>query len=55
MSKLIPVIYKNMKYPSHIKANIHELSGNFNKKELIIKTSYSLHTDSASKAQELIQ
>ena len=50
MSKLIPVIYKNMKYPSHIEASIHEVSGNFDKEKLSINDfSYSLHTDSASK------
>jgi len=45
MSKLIPIIYRNMNYPSHIKANIHEVSGNFYKEELIIKSPYSLHTE----------
>jgi len=52
VSILIPVIYRNMNYPFHIKANIHEVSGNFDKEELSINNfSYSLHTDSASKAQ----
>jgi hypothetical protein len=45
MSKLIPVIYKNMNYPSHIEANIHEVSGNFHKEKLIVKYPYSLHTE----------
>jgi len=45
MSNLIPVIYRNMNYPSHIKANIHEISGNFYKKKLIVKSPYSLHTE----------
>jgi len=45
MSRLIPVIYKNKKYPAHIEANIHELSGNFYKEKLIVKSSYSLHTE----------
>jgi len=52
VSILIPVIYRNMNYPFHIKANIHEVSGNFDKEELTINDfPYSLHTDSASKAQ----
>ena len=52
MAKLIPVIYRNMNYPPHIKANIHELSGNFAQEKLSINDfSYSLHTDSASKPQ----
>ena len=45
MVKLIPVIFKNMKYPSHIKADIHEISGNFYKDKLIVKNPYSLHTE----------
>jgi len=45
MSRLIPIIYKNMNYPSHIEANIHEVSGNFYKEKLIVKTPYSLHTE----------
>jgi hypothetical protein len=48
MSKLIPVIYKNMNYPSHIKAKIHEVSGNFYKEKLIVKSPYSLHTEPSS-------
>jgi len=48
MSKLIPVIYKNMNYPSYIKANIHEVSGNFYKEKLIVKSPYSLHTEPSS-------
>ena len=48
MSKLIPVIYKNMNYPSNIKANIHEVSGNFYKEKLIVKYPYSLHTEPSS-------
>jgi hypothetical protein len=41
-----------MKYPSHIKANIHEISGNFDKEKLPQNNSfYSLHTDSASKSR----
>jgi hypothetical protein len=34
-----------MKYPSHIEANIHELSGNFYKEKLIANSPYSLHTE----------
>jgi len=45
VSILIPVIYKNMNYPSRIKANIHEVSGNFYKEKLIVNTPYSLHTE----------
>jgi len=48
MSKLIPVIYKNMNYPSHIKADIHEVSGNFYKEKPIVKSPYSLHTEPSS-------
>jgi len=48
MSKLIPIIYKNMNYPSHIKANIHEVSGNFYKEKLIVKSPYSLHSEPSS-------
>jgi hypothetical protein len=48
MSKLIPIIYKNMNYPSHIKANIHEVSGNFYKEKLNVKSPYSLHTEPSS-------
>jgi len=48
MSRLIPVIYKNMNYPSHIEANIHEVSGNFYKEKIIVKTPYSLHTEPSS-------
>jgi len=52
MSKLIPVKYRNMNYPSHIEVKVHEVSGNFDKEKLSIDDfSYSLHTDSASKAQ----
>ena len=52
MSKLIPVIYRNMEYPHGIKANVNEISGNFNKEKLIINSFYSLHTDSASKKRK---
>jgi len=45
VSRLIPVIYRNMKYPSDIEANIHEVSGNFYKEKLIVNTPYSLHTE----------
>ena len=45
MSRLIPVIYKNMNYPPHIEANIHEVSGNFHKEKLVINSPYSLHTE----------
>jgi hypothetical protein len=39
-----------MKYPSQVEANIHEISGNFDKEKLSQSNSfYSLHTDSASK------
>jgi hypothetical protein len=35
-----------MKYPSHIEANIYEVSGNFyKKKKLVVKSPYSLHTE----------
>jgi hypothetical protein len=34
-----------MKYPSHIEANIHEISGSFHKEKLIVKYPYSLHTE----------
>jgi hypothetical protein len=37
-----------MKYPSHIEANIHEISGNFYKEELIVNSPYSLHTEPSS-------
>ena len=46
MTRLIPVVYRNMKYPSHIEANIYEVSGNFyKKKKLVVKSPYSLHTE----------
>jgi len=45
MCGLIPIIYRNMNYPSHIKATIHEISGNFHKEKLTIKYPYSLHTE----------
>jgi hypothetical protein len=48
VSKLIPVIYRNMKYPSPIKAYIHEISGNFYKEKLIVRSPYSLHTEPSS-------
>jgi hypothetical protein len=48
VSKLIPVIYKNMNYPSPIEANIHEVSGNFYKEKLNVKYPYSLHTEPSS-------
>ena len=48
MSRLIPVIYRNMNYPFHIEANIHELSGNFHKEKLIVNSPYSLHTEPSS-------
>jgi len=48
MLKLIPVIYRNMNYPSPIEANIHEISGNFYKEKLVAKTPYSLHTEPSS-------
>jgi len=52
MTKLIPVIYRNIQYPSQIEAKVHEVSGNFDKEKLSIDDfTYSLHTDSASKAQ----
>jgi len=52
VSKLIPVIYRNMNYPPKLEAKVHEISGNFDKENLSIDDfSYSLHTDSASKAQ----
>ena len=48
VSRVIPVIYRNMKYPAHIKASIHEVSGNFcMKKELHVNFPYSLHTESS--------
>jgi len=48
MSRLIPIIYKNMNYPSHIEADIHEVSGNFYKEKLVVKFPYSLHTEPSS-------
>jgi hypothetical protein len=48
VSKLIPVIFKNMNYPSKIEANIHEVSGNFYREKLKIKSPYSLHTEPSS-------
>jgi len=45
MSRLIPVIYQNINYPSHIEANIHCLYGNFNENKLIANAPYSLHTE----------
>ena len=34
-----------MNYPSHIEANIQEVSGNFYKEKLIVNSPYSLHTE----------
>ena len=44
MSRLIPIIYRNIKYPS-IETYIHEISCNFYKEKLIVKSPYSLHTE----------
>jgi len=48
MLRLIPVIYRNMNYPSPIEANIHEISGNFYKEKLVAKSPYLLHTEPSS-------
>jgi hypothetical protein len=45
MSRLIPVIYKYRKYPSHIITDIHEYPANFDTKEIFILTRCSLHTE----------
>jgi hypothetical protein len=49
VSKLIPVKYRNIKYPAGIEVKVHEVSGNFDTEGLTVNTPYSLHTDSASK------
>ena len=45
MSRLIPVIYRNINFPSKIKANIHEVAGNFDVEKLSVDVPYSLHTE----------
>jgi len=45
VSKLIPVIYNDIEYPSPIKANIHEIAGNFDVEDIMVDTHYSLHTE----------
>ena len=45
MSNLIPVIYREKKYPPHIKANIYEIAGNFDIENMVVNTPYSLHTE----------
>jgi len=43
--KLIPIIYRNINYPSDIKANIYEIAGNFDRESIYSDTPYSLHTE----------
>ena len=43
--KLIPIIYRNIKYPDHIKANICEVAGNLDRDTIEVNTPYSLHTE----------
>ena len=50
MSILIPVIYRNMNYPFHIEANIHEIDGNFYKEKLIRRSRYGLIPRSSAAA-----
>jgi hypothetical protein len=46
MSRLIPVIYRKLDYPSHIRPNICEIPGNFDSNESFsVKSPYSLHTE----------
>jgi len=45
MSKLIPVRYNKNNYPAHIKCEIQEVAGNFDKEALDVTSPYSLHTE----------
>ena len=45
MTKLIPVIYREIEYPSEINANIYEIAGNFDVEDIMVNTPYSLHTE----------
>lgn len=45
LTKLIPVKYRGINYPSHIKCLIQELAGNFDKDIIEIDSPYSLHTE----------
>jgi len=45
VTKLIPVIFNDIEYPSPIKANIYEIAGNFDVEDIMINTPYSLHTE----------
>jgi hypothetical protein len=43
--KLIPVMYKKLKYPTEITANIVEIAGHFDANNKKVNTRYSLHTE----------
>ena len=45
MTRLIPVKYGEINYPPHIKTNICEIAGNFDKEEFSANIPYSLHTE----------
>jgi hypothetical protein len=45
LSRLIPVKYGKKNYPSPIEANICEIAGNFDVKEISPTSPYSLHTE----------
>lgn len=41
----IPIQYGNATYPSHIKCDIKEVAGHFDKAEISCKGKFSLHTE----------
>lgn len=45
MASLIPVTYHKKKYPHHIRPQIQEIAGHFDKTIIVPDASYSLHTE----------